>query len=65
MMGILLTQLKAFQTIAVALQHAHGRKTVVWLASYFPIEINEVEGSINVESRGRSRLLVPDQICNH
>jgi VWFA-related protein len=52
MMGTLLTQLKAFQEMAIALQHAHGRKTVIWLTSYFPIDINEVEGSINVNSYG-------------
>lgn len=52
MMGTLLTQLKAFQEMAIALQHAHGRKTVIWLTSYFPIDINEVEGSISVNSYG-------------
>jgi VWFA-related protein len=54
MMGTLLTQLKALQTIAIGLQRAHGRKTVVWLTSYFPIEINDIEGSINVKSHGRT-----------
>src|ERR1022692_1669133 len=52
MMGTLLTQLKAFQDMAIALQHAHGRKTVIWLNGYFTVEVNEAEDSINVNSFG-------------
>jgi VWFA-related protein len=52
MMTTLLTQLKAFQEMAVALQRAHGRKTVLWLAGAFMVEVNGAEDSINVSSYG-------------
>ncbi len=52
MMETLLTQLKAFQEMAVALQRAHGRKTVLWLAGQFMVEVNEAEDSININSYG-------------
>jgi VWFA-related protein len=52
MMGTLLAQLKALQDMAVALQRAHGRKTVIWLTGWFPIEINDAQDSINVNSYG-------------
>jgi VWFA-related protein len=52
MMETLLAQLKAFQEMAVALQRAHGRKTVLWLAGQFMVEVNEAEDSINVNSSG-------------
>jgi len=51
-METLLTQLKAFQDMAVALQRAHGRKTVLWLAGQFAADVNEAEDSINVDSFG-------------
>jgi len=52
MMRTLLIQLEAFQKMAGALQRAQGRKTVIWLTGYFPIEVNEVENSINIDSYG-------------
>jgi VWFA-related protein len=52
MMGTFLTQLKAFQEMAGALHHAEGRKTVIWLTGYFPVEVNDVEDSINIDSYG-------------
>jgi VWFA-related protein len=51
-MGTLLTQLKAFQQMAVALQRARGRKTVLWLAGQFTVVVDEAEGSINLDSFG-------------
>jgi VWFA-related protein len=46
-------RLRSFrQDIALALQRAHGRKTVIWLTGWFPIEINDAQDSINVESFG-------------
>ncbi len=52
MMGTIMTQLTAFQAMANALKGANGRKTVIWLTGYFPIEINEVEDSVNINSYG-------------
>lgn len=52
MMGRFLAQLKAFQEIATALQHANGHKTVLWATSYFPVDVSEVQDSINIESFG-------------
>jgi VWFA-related protein len=34
-------QLEALQQIATALQHAPGRKTVLWLTGYFQVDISE------------------------
>jgi len=52
MMITFLAQLQAFQDMARALQHANGRKAVLWLTGYFPIEINDTEDSLNIESYG-------------
>ena len=46
---IILTQLRAFQNLAAALQRAHGRKTVLWVTDYFPVEVNESEDSLNIQ----------------
>ncbi len=43
MMNTMLAQLSALQQMALALQHVHGRKTVIWLTGYFPAEVNEAE----------------------
>lgn len=52
MMGTFLTQLEAFQEMSGALQRAQGRKTVIWLTGYFPIEVNDAQNSINIDSWG-------------
>ena len=47
-----LAQLRAFQEMAGALQRAEGRKTVIWLTRYFPIEvIGDKNSPINTDSR--------------
>ena len=43
MMKTLLTQLSALQQMALALQRAHGRKTVIWLTGYFPADVDEAQ----------------------
>jgi VWFA-related protein len=52
MMRTFLAQLRAFQTLANSLERVPGRKTVVWLTGYFPVEINNYEDSININSYG-------------
>jgi hypothetical protein len=52
MMNTLLTQLSALQQMALALQHVHGRKTVIWLTGYFPIEVNDAEDSLTINGYG-------------
>ncbi|MBI1739906.1 MAG: VWA domain-containing protein [Candidatus Koribacter versatilis] len=52
MMGRFLSQLKALQEMATALQRADGRKTVLWLTGYFPVEVIDVQDSININSFG-------------
>jgi VWFA-related protein len=39
--GTLLLKLKGLQEMALALQSVHGRKTVIWLAGWFPVEVND------------------------
>ena len=51
MIGTVSTQLSAFQNIAVALQHAHGRKTVIWLTGWFPVDVNEANDGLNIGTR--------------
>ena len=47
-----MAQLKAFQEMAGALHHVGGGKTVIWLTGYFPVEVNDVKDSINIDSYG-------------
>jgi len=52
MMNTLLAQLSALQQMALALQHAHGRKTVIWLTGYFPVEVSEADDSLTISGYG-------------
>jgi VWFA-related protein len=47
-----LVELRGLQEMATALEHAHGRKTVLWLAGRFQTDVNEAEDSVNVGSTG-------------
>ncbi len=50
MMGTIQAQLNALRQLANALHNAKGRKTAIWLTGYFPIDVNEAEGSLNIEN---------------
>ncbi|HKS72754.1 MAG TPA: VWA domain-containing protein [Terriglobales bacterium] len=50
MMGTIQAQLNSLRQLAIALQQAKGRKTVIWLTGYFPVEVNENEDSLNINS---------------
>ena len=43
---IFLMQLKAFQEMAGVLRRAQGRKTVIWLTGYFPVDVTAREDGI-------------------
>jgi VWFA-related protein len=51
MIGRFTYQLQAFQQIATALEHVQGRKTIVWLTGYFPVDIAQGQDSITLNSR--------------
>ncbi len=52
MMNTLLAELGALQRMAVVLQHAQGRKTVIWLTGSFPVEVNEADDSLTINGFG-------------
>jgi VWFA-related protein len=60
--NVFLRQLKAFQDLAGALRHAQGRKTVLWLTGYFPLDVTAREDGISLYGHDPGFALIPESI---